>query len=140
MKKSSVFVLFAALTLLGCKQNTTENQEVVAEPMETAMNTEASFGVRGNCEMCKKTIETAALSVEGVVSADWSVEAKNIKVSFDAARTNLEAIHQAIAASGYDTDQVMGSDEAYKSNPACCQYDRTMEMSAQGQAPVQIQE
>ena len=66
MKKSSVFVLFAALTLLGCKQNTTENQEVVAEPMETAMNTEASFGVRGNCEMCKKTIETAALSVEGV--------------------------------------------------------------------------
>jgi len=108
--------------------------------METAMNTEASFGVRGNCEMCKKTIETAALSVEGVVSADWSVEAKNIKVSFDGTRTNLEAIHQAIAASGYDTDQVKGSEEAYKSNPGCCQYDRAMEMSVPGEAPVQTQE
>jgi mercuric ion binding protein len=140
MKKSSVFVLFATLALLACKQTVTENPEVVSEPMETAMNTEASFGVRGNCEMCKKTIETAALSVEGVVSADWSVEAKNIKVSFDSNRTNLEAIHQAIAASGYDTDQVKGSEEAYKSNPGCCQYDRAMEMSVPGEAPVQTQE
>lgn len=140
MKKSSVVVLFASLAMLACKQTPTENPEVVSESMETAMNTEASFGVRGNCEMCKKTIETAALSVEGVVSADWSVEAKNIKVSFDAARTNLEAIHQAIAASGYDTDQVKGSEEAYKGNPGCCQYDRAMEMSVPGEAPVQTQE
>lgn len=34
------------------------------------------FGVRGNCGMCKATIEKAATALEGVSKADWSVAKK----------------------------------------------------------------
>ena len=54
---------------------------------------------------------------------------KKIDVSFDDSKTNLDAIHKAIANSGYDTDKVAGNEEAYKDLPGCCQYDHTMEMS-----------
>jgi len=30
-----------------------------------------SYGVRGNCGICKNTIEKAANSVEGVTTANW---------------------------------------------------------------------
>ena len=36
--------------------------------------TDLSFGVRGNCGMCKSTIEKAANRVDGVASANWDVD------------------------------------------------------------------
>jgi copper chaperone CopZ len=82
--------------------------------------------------MCKKTIETAANAVEGVSSATWNVDEKYIDVSFDDTKTDAMSIHQAIAASGYDTEKVSGSEEAYKNLPGCCQYDHEMAMNQTG--------
>ncbi len=93
-----------------------------------------SFGVRGNCGMCKKTIEKAALSVEGVKTANWDREKKKIDVSFDDSKTNEMAIQNAVAASGYDTDKVAGIEDAYNKLPGCCQYDHEMEMNQSGEA------
>ena len=92
-----------------------------------------SFGVRGNCSLCKTTIEAAANSVEGVTIATWDVKKKKIEVSFDDTKTNAMAIHKAIAASGYDTEKVSGSDTAYQSLPDCCQYDHDMAMNQSGE-------
>jgi mercuric ion binding protein len=39
------------------------------------------------------------------------------------------AIHTAIAASGYDTEKVAGSEAAYKDLPGCCKYDHEMVMN-----------
>ena len=39
------------------------------------------------------------------------------------------SIHNAIAASGYDTEKVFGNLDAYNSLPGCCQYDHEMEMN-----------
>ena len=88
-----------------------------------------SFGVRGNCGMCKTTIEKAANSVEGVATATWDVDLKKIAVSFNDAKTDALSIHNAIAASGYDTETVLGNLEAYNSLPGCCQYDHEMAMN-----------
>ena len=41
------------------------------------------FEVKGNCGMCEKRIEKAALSVDGVLAADWDKETKMIDVKFD---------------------------------------------------------
>ena len=49
-----------------------------AETIVELMGTETTFGVKGNCKMCKKTIETAALSLDGVHKAVWDVETKQI--------------------------------------------------------------
>ena len=92
-----------------------------------------SFGVRGNCGMCKKTIEKAAYSVDGVSKADWDKDKKMIMVSFDNSKTNEMAVQKAIASSGYDTAKVEGDLNAYDNLPGCCQYDHTMEIN-QGEA------
>ena len=79
--------------------------------------------------MCKSTIEKAARNIDGVAKANWDKAKKEINVSFDASKTSAEAIHQAIAAAGYDTDQMSGKEEAYNELPNCCQYSHTMKMS-----------
>ncbi|MDB4037183.1 copper chaperone, partial [Polaribacter sp.] len=95
----------------------------------TAIKTNLTFGVRGNCGMCKKTIEEAANSVEGVASAIWDVDQKKIDISFGDGKIDAVAIHKAIAASGYDTEQVAGNEEAYDGLPGCCKYDHSMVMN-----------
>lgn len=135
MKKVILSVaVIAALGLTSCKNETKKETETTTTAMskEIAM-TDLSFGVRGNCGMCKSTIEKAANSVEGVASANWDVDKKKIDVSFDDTKTDAMTIHKAIAASGYDTEKVAGSEEAYKDLPGCCQYDHEMMMNQSGE-------
>ena len=137
MKRAILGVaMLATIGLVSCKNEAkkeTETKEVQTEQTtkEVAM-TDATFGVRGNCGMCKNTIEKAVSGIDGVASADWDKVRKQINVSFDDSKTNLDAIHNAIAASGYDTDKVASSEEAYGNLPGCCQYDHNMEMSLKG--------
>lgn len=135
MKKMILsMAVITAMVFTGCKtENKEENKEKdttseVEETEETAMNV-ASFGVRGNCTMCKSTIEKAALSVEGVSKAEWHVDKKRIDVDYDDTKADIMDIHNAIAASGYDTDKIGGNEETYKELPSCCQYDHEMKMS-----------
>ncbi|WP_191858465.1 heavy-metal-associated domain-containing protein [Hanstruepera ponticola] len=135
MKKVILSVVaIAALGLTSCKNETKKVEDTTTTEVskEIAM-TDLSFGVRGNCGMCKSTIEKAANSVEGVASANWDVDKKKIDVSFDDTKTDAMAIHKAIAASGYDTEKVAGSEEAYKDLPGCCQYDHEMMMNQSGE-------
>ncbi len=83
------------------------------------------FEVKGNCGMCEKRIEKAALSVEGVSKADWNKETKQMEVTFDDATTSAEKVQMAIAQSGHDTGKHKAKDEVYNKLPACCKYDRT---------------
>jgi len=96
---------------------------------EKSTMTDVTFGVRGNCGMCKVTIEKAANSITGVTKAIWDRENKKVDVSYDSDKTSLMAIHKAIAKTGYDTDMVNGDDSVYDNLPGCCQYDRNQEMS-----------
>ncbi|WP_139958827.1 heavy-metal-associated domain-containing protein [Flavicella sediminum] len=129
MKKVLLSVAFLAMVgLVSCKSeakketNTTEVTQAIAA-------TNVSFGVRGNCGMCKKTIEKAANSVAGVSKANWDVTKKKIDISFDASKTNAAAVHKAIANSGYDTENFTGNETAYQNLPGCCQYDHAMVMN-----------
>ncbi|MBA4411275.1 MAG: heavy-metal-associated domain-containing protein [Bacteroidota bacterium] len=80
------------------------------------------FKVSGNCEQCKDRIESAAKSVSGVNSADWSPETKILHVQFDGAKTNPDAIQKAIAKVGHDTEKFKAPDNVYKELPECCLY------------------
>ena len=122
--------VIAAMGLTSCKNETKKETSVqTTEASSDMVMTDLSFGVRGNCGMCKKTIEKAVNGLEGVESADWNVDKKKIEVLFDGTKTDEMAIHNAIAASGYDTEKVSGNDEAYKNLPGCCQYDHEMTMN-----------
>jgi copper chaperone CopZ len=123
-------VIIAATVLTSCKsegkKETTTNTTEVSKGMAT---TDTSFGVRGNCGMCKSTIEKAANTVTGVTSAKWDVDKKKVDVSFDNSKTDLITIHNAIAESGYDTEKVKGDLVAYEGLPGCCKYDHEMKMN-----------
>jgi len=83
---------------------------------------QATFGVSGNCEMCKDRIEEAAKSVKGVSTAIWNVKSKKIKVEFNSSLTSPEAIQKAIAKAGHDTGKYKADDKTYSSLPECCLY------------------
>ncbi|MFN5423145.1 MAG: heavy-metal-associated domain-containing protein [bacterium] len=79
--------------------------------------------VWGNCGSCKKTIEAAAVNA-GATSASWSEASKILTVSYNKKKTDQTKIQEAVAASGYDTQDFTAPAEAYKKLPGCCQYDR----------------
>lgn len=83
-----------------------------------------TFRVSGNCNMCKSTIEKATKSLSGVSNALWSKETKELNVSYNPEEVNLNDIHKAIAAAGYDTDEERAPDSVYNNLPACCKYNR----------------
>jgi Cu(I)/Ag(I) efflux system membrane fusion protein len=89
---------------------------------EKANTQHQMVNISGNCDMCKERIETAAKSVSGVASAEWSAETKKLHVQFDGAKTNLDDIQKAIAKAGHDTEKYKASDAAYKALPECCLY------------------
>lgn len=122
---------FLTFVALSCKGETKNNNDSALQTNEVKQlaNLDISFGVRGNCGMCKKTIEKAVNAVDGVTKAVWDVDKKKIDVSFDDSKTDEMAIHHAIAASGYDTEKVSGDLNAYKNLPGCCQYDHEMAMN-----------
>lgn len=89
----------------------------------TAVKTE-TFKVLGNCGMCQKTIQNAAVKA-GATTADWDKELHVLTVSFDGGKTNVDKIQEAIAKTGYDTPKYKASDAAYNKLHGCCQFDRT---------------
>ena len=117
---------FIGYSIANYSINNEEVKIVDNDKVETIielMGTETSFGVKGNCKMCKKTIETSALSLDGVHKAIWDVKTKQIDLVYDDQLVELTTIHNTIASSGYSTDLVDLNQEAYDNLPMCCQYD-----------------
>ena len=142
MKKAILSVVVVmSLALTNCKNEAkqaagtleTTESETTTETSKVMAMADISFGVRGNCGMCKKTIETAANGVEGVSKATWDVKKKKIDVAFDDSKTNATKIHEAIANSGYDTEKATANEAAYEKLPSCCKYDHDMAMNQDGE-------
>jgi copper chaperone CopZ len=87
-----------------------------------AENKTEKIEVKGNCGMCEKRIEKAALADEGVSKADWSKETKQLEVVFDNTKTDLDKVEVAIAKVGHDTPKHKATDTIYKALPECCLY------------------
>lgn len=132
MKKVMLtLTVIASIVFTACKNDSKNNSNTSEKKEEVTKiaGTDATFGVRGNCSMCKSTIEKAANSVEGVISANWSIEQKKLDITYDNSKTNEMAIHKAVANSGYDTEKIMGNETAYNELPGCCHYDHEMQMN-----------
>ena len=82
-----------------------------------------TFKVWGKCDMCKERIETAVKS-EGAKSASWDSKSQILTVTFDPAKTSLDAFGKKLASVGHDTEKFRASDEVYSKLPGCCHYDR----------------
>ncbi len=109
-------ILIILISFLGFNLN--------AQEIKKNKNLKIEFHVDGNCEMCKKRIEKASLSVSGVKSADWHMDCGTLYLIINENKTNVETIQKAIANIGHDNDGKKASDKTYNNLHACCQYDR----------------
>lgn len=114
MKNLIVLCLMALLSQAAFSQ----------QPAATATPQNAQFKVLGNCGMCKKTIEKAALGA-GATTAMWDMNTDMLAVTFDEKKTTTDAIQKAVAKAGYDNAGYKADDKAYGNLAGCCQYDRT---------------
>jgi len=126
-----IYLLISVLTVVSCMNNKQPEVKVIEVPATKTteiIKSDVTFGVRGNCGMCKSTIESATMSIEGVDTATWSTESKmiSINVSTEINDQLINDIHNAIAKSGYDTELSTAVDEDYDKLPMCCKYDREM--------------
>ena len=89
------------------------------------------LNVSGECNTCKKKIETAAKRA-GASYAVWDVNSKVLTVKYNSTSTNTAKIENAVAAAGYDTQDVKASNAAYNKLDDCCKYDRANTSAEKG--------
>jgi periplasmic mercuric ion binding protein len=112
MKK---IILVLLISLIGISVQSQEKKN---------KNAKYEVAVNGNCEMCEKRIEKAALSVKGVKSASWHVDHQDLHLILDENKCTVEQVCEAVAAVGHDTQKVKATDEAYESLHGCCKFER----------------
>ena len=113
-----------SLSIIACTNAQQNGQPMKKKVVAAAGDLTGKFEIWGNCGMCKKTIEKAAMSVAGVKSANWDVDSHVFEFILDPLKTKVEKLHAAVAAAGYDTELVRGDDRAYNNLHGCCQYER----------------
>ena len=80
-----------------------------------------TFSVKGNCEECKKRIENAA-DIKGVKYSNWDEKKQMITITYRQDKVSPNAIENAIAAGGHDTEHIAANSSAYGKLPSCCKY------------------
>jgi periplasmic mercuric ion binding protein len=95
-----------------------------AQELKKNKNAKHSFEVNGNCEMCQKRIQKAALSVTGVKSVVWNIESHQLNLILNEEKSTVLDVKKAIAKVGHDSDDVKATEAEYKSLHGCCVYER----------------
>ncbi len=86
-------------------------------------NEKASMEVDGVCGMCKARIEKACLNTKGVKYAQWNVDTHELKLIYDARKTDVKTIQAKVLDVGHDVVNVKkATDEAYNLVHPCCKY------------------
>ncbi len=116
---NGVFKIDAAAQLQGLPSMMNPDAKLI----EFEQGEHTSFKVKGNCEMCKTRIETAALSISGVISANWEAATTELHLKYKEG-VSLAEIHKAIAKVGHDTALEKAPDAVYNELPGCCLYER----------------
>lgn len=123
MKTIKFFIAAIIAVMLTAGANAQMHDHNAMTAGKTMVKTE-SFKVWGNCdESCKARIEKNVLEI-GATSADWSNKTKILKVTYDPAKTNIDAMQKKLASVGHDTKKYKATDEVYAKLPDCCHYDR----------------
>jgi periplasmic mercuric ion binding protein len=115
--KLLITVMFAVVLVLTTSAQTQSGKQNASTKTET-------FKVWGKCDMCKNRIEKTA-KVEGVTNADWNIKTSMLSVTFDSAKTNVDALSKKLALVGHDTEKYKADDKVYNALPGCCHYERT---------------
>ena len=123
-------LIFGAIIMwfVSCNEKVVVKKAPTTETISTSeLQSDYSIGVKGNCGMCKSTIEKAVKGLDFVENAEWGIKTKILDVEFiDSVNFDLDALNSAINQSGYETMNTTADQTAYDGLPMCCKYDRNM--------------
>ena len=72
------------------------------------------------CGMCRSSIQTKLNKLKGVENVSVDIDNQLIKVQWIGEQLSVESIKKAISKLGYDADDVLAKQAAYRQLPACC--------------------
>ncbi len=78
--------------------------------------------VAGNCEMCKDNIETAAMSTNGVIKAEYFLSTGLLRIEVNDETFRAIDLGNNLSEVGYDNQIDMADQEEYNQLAVCCQY------------------
>lgn len=84
-------------------------------------NSTVKIKTSAECDMCKTRIEKEVGLMKGVKKAVLDLDTKVLTVEYNSKKTSPEKIRAAIAALGYDADEVKANNRATQKLPHCCQ-------------------
>tara|TARA_B100000989_G_scaffold116181_1_gene85520 strand:- start:508 stop:1002 length:495 start_codon:yes stop_codon:yes gene_type:complete len=125
-------LIFGAIIMwfVGCKEQVViKKAPVTISEVSIDMQSDYSIGVKGNCGMCKTTIEKVVKELDFVIEAEWGIQSKILDVKFNnSSNYDLEKLNTAITESGYETMNTTANQASYDALPMCCKYDRNMQV------------
>lgn len=118
----SIIAIFLAVLIIGCgktdEKSTTETktdnkttnteQKNESKTLEVSANDKSiEIQTKGmTCTGCENTIKSKVKKVDGVKDVIADFKSNVVKASFDPAKTNPEAIKEAITSAGYKVESV----------------------------------
>ena len=125
-------LIFGAIIMwfVGCKEQVViKKAPSTISEVSTDMQSDYSIGVKGNCGMCKTTIEKAVKELDFVLEAEWGIQSKILDVKFNnPSNFDINELYTAITESGYETMNTTANQGSYDALPMCCKYDRNMQV------------
>ncbi len=107
MKNLGLLLIFVLATVFSANAFAAENETIKIQ-------------TSSQCDMCKETIEKGMAFVKGVKKTSLDVESSVLTVEYNPNKTNPDEIRKAVAAIGYDADDVVAETEAYNNLNKCC--------------------
>jgi len=110
MKKfrNLAFILFVMILAASCGKK--ESTDLIVDEISVPGAT---------CEMCQATISASVKKIEGVKIVDVDLTKKVATIGHLPSVTKTD-LQKAIAASGYNADDVVKDSTAYENLPECC--------------------
>ena len=124
MKKLFLIITLFGFLFAACGGSpSTETKKVdTSTTASTETIHEATLNqVNGLCDMCKATIEKAAMNRPNIKSAVWNTDVKTLKLTSLEA-IDLASVSKAVASVGYDTELDKAEASVYETLPSCCKY------------------
>ena len=109
----STIVLITLLLLSNTTFAQKSNQKAV---IKTTLNCDHCK----ECETCGLKFKTEILKIKGVKMYELDDKAMTFTIYYNAKKTNLQTIKEAISKLGYDADEVKADPKAYERLDGCC--------------------
>lgn len=116
-RNSILLVMIVAGLMAGCgDQSASAGSTPDTRPAETSASEtqqrEVTFSIPDmSCPMCPITVRKALARIDGVSTAEASLDDKQARVVFDPTKTNIDALVAAVAEAGFSATAIGHANE-----------------------------